>query len=151
MLNWRAALLVAAIAPASCLGSNEEEKYSTLFDSPRTSNLTANEIHGVWGASSSSGDVSAEWRIAFEGDHVDAALRCRFKDGTRLTPGVSIPVTYGDNTVTFTNPAENTMKANSGTTCTLSVSGGTFAYRIVDNTLPMSVSGGIVSFKKISD
>jgi len=144
-------VLGAAIVSTSCLGSNEEEKYAKLFDSPRTSTITANSIRGVWGGTTTQTDVTGEWRIAFEADVAHVALRCRFKDGTRLTPGVSIPVTYGDNTITFANPADDSMKANSGTTCTVSVSGGTFEYRIADNKLPMSVSGQLVMFNKISD
>ena len=79
------------------------------------------------------------------------ALRCRFKDGTRLTPGVSIPVTYGSGTFTLANPAENSMSAESGTTCTVSVAGGESEYFIRDNAMPMSVSGKLVTFTKISD
>lgn len=148
---WKAAVLGSVIATVSCLGSNEEEKYSKLFDAPRTATVTENSIHGVWGASVSQQDVTADWRVAFEADVVHVALRCRFKDGTRLTPGVTIPVTYGDTTVKFAHPAESTMKANSGTTCTVSVAGGTWPYQIVDNTLPMSISDRTLEFTKISD
>ena len=151
MIRWKVALLGATMATTACLGSNEDETYSKLYDGPRTSALTENSIRGVWGGTTSQDDVTADWRVAFEADVAHVAVRCKFKDGTRLTPGVTIPVTYGERTVVFANAGENSMKANNGTTCTVTVSEGPFEYRITNNTLPMGVSGRVVLFGKISD
>ena len=62
-----------------------------------------------------------------------------------------MPVTYGAGTFTIGSGADNTMRAESGTTCTVSVGAGTATYSIGDNQMPLTVSGRVVIFSKISD